>query len=416
MKTEKILSLLITALIPAPLLLTALAGEYGAVITPYMPIWLLLGLSAMALGTLTGRWTAKAKGKMIYPAKSFAVFTGILCTVIGIAAVHACGMNSLTYIFLPLAVYFWYFFGYKNGQGRVLLNNISIGGYCVEAALMFPLCDSACEDSFVLLIISAFVMVMSMVVINSRQLERLSVKKKNDSTVISGTARRYNLKLTLTFASFVLIPFFFAKWGAKWLWELVKIIVNFLLSLFSLSFENIDIGEGFGNSAAPSISLENDTLWFQIIAAVLITAALILAVKPFIKAVKNLIRIIGTALGKKADSEPEEIFYTDFYEESQRKKSENTGFKKAYRDFLREKEPGGRYRLGYKAFMIRLGEIGTEPSPSDTTSAHRMMSRETGASELADIVIDKYEKVRYKDEEVKMGDCEIMEKMLKEVK
>lgn len=413
MKTEKILSIAAVLMIPFPLLLTALAGEYGAVLTPYMLPWLLVGLSAMVLGTIAGRWTLAANGKWVYLAKTAALLLGAFCVVFTVAAVFLCLMNSSAYIFLPLAMYLWYFFGYRNGQRRVLLNSMSLGGFCVEAALMFPLCDSACADSYVLLIVSAMVMVISMVVINRRQLERLSVRGKNEAAVISGASRRYNLKLTLLFAALIFVPFFFANWGADLLWELVKIIVRFLLSLFSFAHGDIEQGWETGVPVIPEMSTENDNLWLKILAAAIVTAGVILAVKPFIKAVKNLIRRIGESLGRTADKEGEEAFYTDYYEESGNEKTGVRGFKKAYREFLRERNPNRKYRLGYKAFMLKLNDLGVGLSPSDTTNVHRKACKEKDAPELADIVIDKYERLRYKDEGAETGDCEVIKMMLK---
>lgn len=415
MKTEKLLSLTCAALVPLPLLLTALAGAYGAVLTPYVFPWLFAGLSAMALGTAAGRWTLAAKGKIVYLAKITAVILGTLCVTFSVAVVFYCQMNSLVYIFIPLGVYLWYFFGYRNGQGGVLLNNMTLGGYCVEAALLFPLCDSACEDSFVLLIVSASVMVISMVVINRRQLERLSVRRKNEAAVISGASRRYNLKLTLIFAALILVPFFFANWGAEWLWELVKIIVMFLLSLFSFAADNIVQGEGEEVPITPPLSAENDHLWLKILAAAAVTVGIILVAKPFVKAVRKLIRRIGESLGRTVEREEGDAVYTDYYEESGKKKTGIKGFKKAYREFLREKEPVWKYRLGYKAFMLKLEELGAELSPSDTTLVHREAGREAGACELTDIVIDKYERVRYKDEGADIKDCEVMKGVLKKL-
>lgn len=415
MKTRKILSIIAAALIPYPLIITSLAGTYKTAMTPATLLWFIYGLISMALGTFTGRWSANANGKMIYAAKLTTVFSGAVCTVICVPFIWLCQMNSFAYIFITSALCMWYILGYRNGQGRELLNNMLLGGFCVESALLFPLCKSACNDSFVLLIIAALVMVITMVVINRRQLERLSERGKNETAVISAASRKFNLKLTLIFAALILVPFFFASYGGDIIWELVKIIVRFLLSLFSFSEENIDAETEIGSLPIPEGIERGDNLWLQIVMAIIVAAGLVLLINPFIKAVKKLIKRIGTALGKKTDSVQKEAVYTDYYEESGNGKKSDTSFKKAYKAFQKEKDPRRKYRLGYRAFMIRSAELGAEPSPSDTTAVHRKKRYEVGTLDFTDDIIDKYERVRYRDEETEMEDCEIMDKALKKI-
>ena len=131
---------------------------------------------------------------------------------------------------------------------------------------------------------------------------------------------------------------------------------------------------------------------------------------------KALIKFITEKLGENCSLKNSDAAYIDFYEsgDSERSRAKKSGFKKAYRDFAREKDSVRKYRLGYKAFMIALKEKGAEIRPSDTVSAHRMAA-ETLDRDLADTVADKYERLRYKDEGADAADCAAMDKLLKDM-
>lgn len=416
MKGDKILSLFGAVLIPAPLMITSLASVYrdNNLLLP-MLIWWLGGVLLLFLGRLTGSWVKSAGKKAIYAARITAGAAGVFSAVFSVFFVYLTQMTSLAYMFMPGAAVFWYWFGYKFGLEREIITNMIIGGYCLETVLLFPMCNSLGENSLsanIVIIISAAVLVVSTVLINRRQLVRLTYRGKNETAVLSKDTRRFNLKLTLIFSAIILIPFFFARWGGKWLWEILKAIIQFLLSLF------VDMSDDAqpikGDVGGEIIEIKaNDGMWFKILISVIAIIIVIVFAKPLINAICRLIRSIKQKLGRLENKSFMEANYIDFYEISEEKIQRDIGFKKAYKSFLKEKELTRKYRLGYKAFMIKLKELGEENLLYDTTTVHCEKGSHVIDRDSVERVIDKYEQLRYSDRAITEEDCSQMELMLR---
>lgn len=417
MKGDKILSLFGAVLIPAPLMITSLASVYrdNNLLLP-MLIWWLGGVLLIFLGRLTGSWVKSAGKKAIYAARITAGAAGVCSAFFSVLFVYLTQMTSLAYMFMPGAAVFWYWFGYKFGLEREIITNMVIGGYCLEAAFLFPMCSSLGENSLsasIVIIISAAVLVVSTVLINRRQLVRLAYRGKNETAVLSKDTRRFNLKLTLFFSAIILIPFFFARWGGKWLWEILKAIIQFLLSLF------VDIGADadtqiIDDSGSGIIEITaNNGMWFKILMAIMAIIIVIILAKPLVNAICRLIRSIKQKLGRLENNSSVEAGYIDFYEINEEKIQRDIGFKKAYKSFLKEKELTRKYRLGYKAFMIKLKELGEENLLYDTTTVHCEKGSRVIDRVSVEKVIDKYEQLRYSDRAVTEEDCSQMELMLR---
>lgn len=416
MKGDKILSLFGAVLIPAPLMVTSLASVYrGYNLLLPMLIWWLGGVLLIFFGRLTGSWVKSAGKKAIYAARITAGAAGVFSAVLSVFFVYLTQMTSLAYMFMPGAAVFWYWFGYKFGLEREIITNMVIGGYCLEAVFLFSMCSSLGENSLsanIVIIISAAVLLVSTVLINRRQLVRLAYRGKNETAVLSKDTRRFNLKLTLIFSAIILIPFFFARWGGKWLWEILKAIVQFILSLFvDMSDDAEPIIGDFGSEI---IEIKpNDGLWFKILISVIAIIIVIMFAKPVVNAICRLIRSIKQKLGRLENNSSVEAGYIDFYEISEEKIQRDIGFKKAYKSFLKEKELTRKYRLGYKAFMIRLKELGEENLLYDTTTVHCEKGSHVIDRDSVERVIDKYEQLRYSDRAVTADDCSQMDLMLK---
>lgn len=423
MKSYKPLSLCCAFLIPLPLAITSLTGVFGGIMGIWFPAWVLAGVLTMLLGHCFGLIIKKSSEKRIALARLSAVLTGIICAVLSVAAVYLLGMNSFAYVFIPAAVILWYRFGYRNGLERVLLTNSALGGFCVEAAFLFPLCDAVSRDTeegtadesgaAAIMIVSALVLVLGALAVNRQRLAELSSRRSDKTAVLSKETVRFNTRLVLLFSAIMIVPFFFSRWGAAWLGGILKAVIEFLLNLFKLRSEDgsPNLPEYIGGGM---IEAEAERPWLVIIFSIVTAAVLILAIKPMIKAMKALIKFITGRLGDTSSLKNADAAYIDFYESgaSERSKTKKSGFKQAYRDFAKEKDGVRKYRLGYKAFMLALKEKGEEIRPSDTVSAHRRAA-ETLDRDLTDTVADKYERLRYRDEGADAADCAAMDKLLK---
>lgn len=416
MKGIKALSLSAAVLIPAPLMITSLASVYrdGSLLFP-MLIWELGGICLLFLGRLTGSWVKKAGKKTIYAARTAAGAAGFLSAAVCIFFVYLTRMTSIAYMLMPAAGVFWYWLGYKIGLEREPVSNMVIGGYCIEAVFLFPMCCSLGENSFsanVIMVISAAVLVISAVLINRRQLVKLTFRGRSETAALSKDTRRFNLRLTLIFSALILVPFFFARWGGKWLWEIIKAIVRFLLRGFDWGEDLVTLVNDDDYTGEILEVPVNDTMWFRILMSILGAAIVILLAKPLIRAVSAWFRALGKKLGRLED-ETAELPYIDFYEINTAKEQATGGFKKAYKAFLKEKDTNFKYRLGYKAFMIRLKELGEENLPSDTTSVHREKGSHVTDRDSVEKIVDRYERLRYFDGTATSEDCREMESILK---
>lgn len=417
MKSDKLLSLIGALIIPAPLMITSLASVYKDNLFLPILIWWIGGAFVLLLGHFVGSRVKKAGKKTVWIVKIAVGVSGTLSVIASLVFVYLAEMTSLAYMFMPAAVVFWYWFGYRSGLERELITNSVLLVYCLEAVFLFPMCNSVSENSVsgnIVIVISAAVLVISAVLINRRQLVKMSARGKNTIAVMSKDTRRFNLKLTLIFSAIILVPFLFAHWGGKLLFEVFKAFVKFLLSLFINMSDDPDtmIIEDSGKKLLEIT--QNDTLWLQVLLSVIVGILfIILFAKPVIRAVKKLIRSIKQKLGRLYNGSSRELAYVDFYEVIDVKKQSISSFKKAYKSFLKEKELNRKYRLGYKAFMIRLKELGEENFPSDTTTVHRKKGSRVIDRDVIDSVIDQYEQLRYYDGAVTSEDCTQMELMLK---
>ncbi|MCM1055636.1 MAG: hypothetical protein NC394_08960 [Bacteroides sp.] len=416
MKADKLLPTADAVLIPAPLMITSLASVYKDNLLLPLMLWWAAGVVVMLLGGLTGSLVDRAGKRTVYFARIAAAAGGAVSAVGCIFFLYLTQMTSLAYMLMPAAFVFWYWLGHKAGLGREVVTNSVLLAFCLEAAFLYPMCNSVSENSAsgnIIVILSAAVLVVSAVLINRRQLVKMSSRGKNKTAALSKDTRRFNLKLTLIFSAAIIIPFFFARWGGRLLLELLRILVQFLLSLFvykntvdNTSDEDIAIGQLFE---------ANENMWAQLIAYIIAAIGLILIIKPLINAIKALIEAIRKKLGMLSEKRADGLAYVDFYEASGVESRVKNSFKKAYKAFLREKEPCRRYRLGYRAFMIRLKELGEENLPYDTTTVHREKEKKLFDYAFAREIIDKYERLRYSDTEATAEDCAEMERMLKTI-
>lgn len=421
---EPVISVIAALLIPLPLMVTSVVSSFGALQLKGVLIFSGCGAAAWLLGQILGFLLKKSGKKIIY-----AVRIGFILAGIGLVAGYetlfsSLNEESLSLFIMPFALCFWYWFGYRTGAGQNPVSYAVLGIYCAEAAIMFPLCGAFEEDlhggrNFIL-IVTAIMTVLGALIINGRQLDRISFRGKSDSGVLSSASKRFNTNTTLIFCLILLCLFFFAGYGAEMLWEGSKAILRFLLYLLSLlNKDNTEYefkpDESGINEADPE--LQGDGIIGQIIICVILAAMLILLAKPFIKGVKALYRKIVKRLGRRVEEE-EIPQYTDIYQVSDKSGFENNGnkgFKKAVKAFKKEKDTTKKYRAGYRAFMIYIGEKSEQASPSETVRVHLEKGRRFTKSPYLERAAEIYCRVRYDDYTASNEDIITIGNLLKEL-
>lgn len=416
MKTERVLSVIFAILTPLPLMITAAAGSTGSLDAAKLTIYAGLCAVAWLLSALLWLLLRKVSDKI------YALFK-MLSIVVGLAIVVLCewlliimGDNSAAMMFVPIAVALCWWFGYRLGSDRDVLPFGVMGAYCVEAVFVYPLCCVIEEEhnslgSTLILIITAALIVMGAVIFNIRHLEQLSYQGGGKELTLSKATVRFNMKKTLTFSGVLLFLFLFSGFGAKWLWEAVKAFILWLLELLKnlagiVDLEEIDMG-------VPEIEIpQNENLFVRIIFYLVVSAIIAVGAILLIRYIARLLTSLRKYLKMKTENKSYEAGYVDIYEESERHYKASS-YSKAYRAFVKEKDPIKKYRLGYKAFMLLLGRK-NKNSPSDTTAVHLVRGRIYDGI-LAENVVGKYERLRYHKYSPTKEDCEELERLLKAV-
>lgn len=413
MIAERVLSVLFAVFAPLPLMITASAGDRGGMDIKWLAFYAAMGLGAWLFSGLLGLVLRKAPEKIYYLIKVAAVLVGAAVVAVCEWLMAIAGDNSVSMLFVPLAAMFCYWFGYRLGSDREILPFGAMGAYCVEAVFAYPMCV-AFEDegntvgSTMILLITAALTVMGTVILNIRHLEHMSYQGGGKELALSRATVRFNMKKTLTFSGMLLFLFLFAGFGAKWLWEAVKAFIRWLLELFEnlsqlIDFEEIDVGRN--EFRIP----ENENLFVRAIIYLTAAAIIIAGIILLVKHIKKLIASLRKYLNIKPENKTY-ASYVDIYEEISRQQKIST-YGKAYRAFVKEKDPAKKYRLGYKAFMLLLGRK-NKNTPSDTTGVHLARGR-IYDGDLAENVIGKYERLRYHEYVPTREDCEELDRLLK---
>lgn len=418
MKADKILSLIMAAAIPFPLLLAGIASAFEKI-----PSWAVLGgiaggIVSWILGQLLGILLKKASEKAIYFVRVFSVIAGIILTALFEVVIFSAGLGSLAPFFVPLAYIFWYWFGFRASSGQRLISYMVIGGYGLEAAFMYPICASFNgKAALYIIILTAFLTVTGALLINFRQVSGLSLRGKSENKLLTKACARFNIKATLIFCGIILFAFFFCGVGAKWLWEGIKAVIRYIIYLMSLlgaAMNGADNDGDIPDSPFAEIPL-NDNLVGQVLTRIAVIVLAVIFFKHFVRFIKRLYRAIMDKLGRKAlqADMPE---YTDIYQTNEKKRTDKNTFKKAFKAFLREKNADKKFRLGYKAFMTGLTEKNLELSPSDTPACHREKGSTLTQSESLYTAVDRYYSVRYDGISPTKEDCEVMKELLREIR
>lgn len=415
MKAERILSVVFALLAPLPLMITAATGDNGSMDIARLAFYAGMGLAAWLLSGGLGLLLKKAPERIYALIKIASVFAGAVAVALCLWLMAAVGDNSVSMLFVPIAMAFCYWFGYRLGGGREVLPAGAMGAYCVEAVFAYPMCKAFEENNNIgstsILITTAALTVIGAIILNIRHLEQLSYQGGGKELAMSKATVSFNLKKTLTFSGILLFLFLFAGFGAKWLWEAVKAFILWLLNILQnigslMDLEQMDMG-------APDIEIPNNENPFVRAVFYLISAALVaVGVFLLIKYIKKLIASLRKYLKIRPASKSADASYTDIYEESERQRKTST-YGKAYRAFAREKDLTKKYRLGYKAFMLLLGRK-NENTPSDTTGVHLVRGRIYDGV-LAENVIGKYERLRYHEFVPTKEDCKELDRLLKAV-
>ena len=419
MKAEKILSVIFAIFAPLPLMITSAASDNGGLELSAFAFYAAQGAAMWLLGWLMGLPVKAVPEKMRALMKIISIAVATIIVVLCEWLLIVLENNTVTMILVPLAIIFCYWFGFRLCSDRELLPFSAIWIYCVETALTYPMCKAFEEHnnigSTAIFIMAAAMTVMGAVIVNVRHLEQLSWQGGGKELNLAKATVRFNLKKTLTFSAILLFMFFFAGWGAKWLWEGIKALIQLILYLlYNLASIIPANTKEFETRDDPLPKYEADLLW-QILSVLIIAAILIIFMKPLLRHLKRLIQYIKERLSAKPDNTGAlEGSYVDTYEESERWSPSRNTFRKAYRAFAREKDLSKKYRLGYKAFMLLLGRK-DENTPSDTTAVHLVRGR-VYDDILAENVIGKYERLRYHEFVPTKADCDELDRLLKAVR
>lgn len=418
-KHSLILSVIMAAIIPFPFIIAGFVSVFGKANYLCFCYGTALGMLSWLFGQFFGYLLKKAPIKgLLYLIRIGAC---ILCGVLIIFAemyLFIFEKQSLSVMLTPAASILWFWFGFRFGSGQALIPLYAVGIYCVEAAFMYPITDSLEEKGnsgrVTILAITAVIIVCGVLYFNRRQLNNLSNMGKNRNRPISRATLGFNTKISLIFSGIILFMFFFAGFGARWLWEGAKAVIRFIIYL--LTGNPLEGGEddSFGDPPTflPEAEIGIDTSIFW--AVVVITAAILITVlmrKHIAEFIREFIEDLKKRLGKAAVSN-EEAHYVDTYLNTESQPYHKNTFKMAVKAFKREKDFTKKYRLGYRAFMAAIDEKTEAGSPSDTAKVHLEKGRRITKFGELERVVERYCEIRYGGKTAEAQDCELMKSFL----
>lgn len=413
-----ILSVIMAAIIPFPLIIAGFVSIFGRINHLCFCYGIALGILSWLLGQFFGYLLKKSPNKGLLYIIRWGVF--IFCGAFFALAelyLFIFEKQSLSVMLTPVAAILWCWFGFRFGSGQTLMPVSVVGIYCVEAAFMYPITDSFEEKSnagrVTILAITAVMIVCGVLFFNRRQLNNLSNMGKNRNRPITKATLRFNTKAALAFSGIILFTFFFAGFGARWLWEVVKEIIRFILYL--LAGNPLEMGEDDSYVELPipdepPIQIDTSAFWTAVVIAAVIMVIVLLH-KYIMEWIRAFIEDFKKRFGKAAVPS-EEAHYIDTYLSTVAQPYRRNTFKRAVKAFKREKEPTKKFRLGYKAFMVVIDERSEGSNPSDTAKVHLEKGRViTDFGELENVV-ERYCEIRYGGRKAEAEDCVLMENFL----
>ena len=413
-----ILSVIMAVIIPFPFIIAGFVSVFEKADYLCFCYGTALGILSWLLGQLFGFLLKKSRNKGSLYLIRWGLF--ILCGAFIVLAelyLFTFEKQSLSVMFIPAAAILWCWFGFRFGSGQTLMPVSVVGIYCVEAAFMYPITDSLEEKSnagrVTILAITAVIIVCGVLFFNRRQLNNLSNMGKNRNRPITKATLRFNTKTALAFSGIILFMFFFAGFGARWLWDGAKAVIRFILYLLTGNPFEVGEDDSYGELPIPEeppVGIDTSAFWTTVVIAAVVLVIVLLH-KPIMELIREFIEDFKKRFGK-APVSSEEAHYVDTYLNTGTRSYRRNTFKRAVKAFKREKELTKKYRLGYKAFMVVIDEKSDSSSPSDTAKVHLEKGREiTDFGELENVV-ERYCEIRYGGRKAAAGDCELMEKFL----
>lgn len=414
------LSVIMAALIPFPFIIAGFESIFEEAGLICFCFGIAAGIISWGTGACFGiaMKPALGKSKRILLRFSTVIVCGIF-VLIAEAYLSAVGIGGLALMFAPAAMGMWCWFGFRHSSGQEMMRGILIGFFCFEMAFMYPISASFETRNSIgtttLMIIAALMIVLGALYFNRKQLDELAMSRRGSEKLISKSSRSFNIKGALGFSGIVLGTFFFVGYLSTRLWEAIAAIIQFLLDRFNNPM--LETEEEPPDWAVPDLEVKtlfnSQPFWW-----IVITGAVILAVILLRKPIMMFIREFLDSMKKRFNKmeQTNEGYYTDVYQELDRNIPQRNAFKKTVKAFKREKDPTKRFRLGYKAFMIKIGEKEERTNPSDTTRIHLKKGRSITDFEDLDKVVDAYCDIRYGEREAETGDCEIMGRLINKLK
>lgn len=409
-----ILSVIISAVIPFPLIIAGFSSIFGKADYLCFCFGTALAILSWVLGFFFGARLKKSenKGSLYLIRCSLWIACGVLI-LLAEAYLFSFEYQSLSVMLTPAAAILWCRFGFRFGSRQEMISPPVIGIYCTEAAFMYPITASFEEKSSTgtttILIITAVITVCGVLLFNRRQLNNMSNMGRNKGRLISKATLRFNTKTSLIFSGMILLMFFLAGFGAKWLWYGVKALIRFIIYLLTGNpLGNADEGSTVYKPSIPDELSRIDTSVFWTIVVILaIVLFVVLLRKPIMEFIREFIQNFKKRFGIPA-AQKEKIYYTDVYQNIKTRSYRNYTFKKAIQAFKREKDFTKKFRLGYKAFMIRIDEKTEGTAPSDTARIHLEKGKKITDSEKLEEIIKTYCSIRYGGKTAVTEDCLLM--------
>lgn len=384
-------------------------------------------------GRALGQWSSKAglsrkaRPWAMFLARTGFILPGVLFCVIG----GLCGLHAGVFLYLLPGCVAGYFGGYLSA-GKDYSDVFTRGWFAVYfvLAIVTAFLLNFTHDELVInsgmtqLSVSFVILIAGAAILtNQTNIDIQTRQRAGGKAVLPAGVRSYNAKLIAGAAGIIAALCLFARPIAGGIFSLIKLLIQWLISLLRGNTANDpDDGDMGENTADPIDYPINENPIFQLIFYLLIAALIFLAIK-FRRQIWAFIKELFQPLFKTPVQETQQPFIDEFSDSTERGisvREQRRTERELVRRYRRESDPALKFRAGYELYLMRLGASAFPQLPTDTTTAHsdkgeRAFGERLEIGRVAKMV-RTYDRVRYGGETPASEELSELDDLLTEIK
>ena len=348
------------------------------------------------------------------------------CVVCGMAGLH----SGLYLYLLPgcIAAYFGGYLSVGKDYSEVFSRGW-FGVYFVAAViaavlLSFTHDDLICSTGMSQLCVSfGALIIVAAVLTNQTNIDVQTRQRAGGRAVLPAGVRRTNALMIAAVGAVIVGLFMFAKPFGNALFEGIRALVRFLMSLLNRGRQDVEDDNELAENTGDPIDYTTNENPYADLLMYLLAAGIVFLIVKFRRQIWGFIREIFAPLFKEPVREEAAPFFDEVSASGDAKYSSVSGARterELLKRYRRETDPAMKYREGYELFLMRLGRTAFPQLPTDTTTLHTDKGAKAFAGRVpeGDIpeMIRTYDRVRYGGEIPDSNELERLDRLLQNIK